>query len=151
MPRKTTITGNVTDCREPNWAPLFFLVGPLGDWFMWMFEVELKDGRRVQAYKHRCTRRYLHLDDDYGAYAYLGTDRQKPGPDEDKPDRYERVDLAGSLIAVFRGWEDSYASPTATERRFLHALVDYVIAAPWDRDEAGDDTLAEDSQVELEG
>ncbi len=55
---------------EPNWEPLLeFAPDHIGD-FMWMFEAELEDGARLQAYKHRWTRRYLHLTDELRAYVY---------------------------------------------------------------------------------
>ena len=37
---------------------------------MWMFEVELENGDRAQAYKHCLTRRYLHLSSELFAYVY---------------------------------------------------------------------------------
>jgi hypothetical protein len=38
---------------EPEWQPLLdFAPDHVGD-FMWMFAVELEDGRRLEAYKHR--------------------------------------------------------------------------------------------------
>ncbi|MEX2107821.1 MAG: hypothetical protein WD827_02900 [Solirubrobacterales bacterium] len=53
--------------ETPNWDPLIdFLAGN----FMWMHEVELADGTRLHAYKHRETRRYLHLSSDGRAFFY---------------------------------------------------------------------------------
>jgi hypothetical protein len=62
---------------KPNWQPLLNLLA--GD-FMWMFDVELEDGRCVHAYKHYWTRRYIHLADDGSAFVYVD------------PRRYEEVE-----------------------------------------------------------
>jgi len=37
---------------------------------MWMFTVEAEYGRRIQAYKHIFTRRYVHLDGTGAAFVY---------------------------------------------------------------------------------
>jgi hypothetical protein len=53
--------GRMLPPGEPAWEPLLKLApNHIGD-FMWMFAVELEDGRRLDAYKHWWTRRYLHL------------------------------------------------------------------------------------------
>ena len=42
------IAGEMCQYDEPNWQPLYDIVGVhLADWFMWMHEVELEDGHRV--------------------------------------------------------------------------------------------------------
>ncbi|MBA2347718.1 MAG: hypothetical protein H0V81_05420 [Solirubrobacterales bacterium] len=60
---------------EPGWGPLERLTDDdpllLGR-FMWMGEVRLEDGRRLQAYKHIDTRRYLYLSDELDAFEYRG-------------------------------------------------------------------------------
>ncbi|MEA2375129.1 MAG: ribonuclease VapC [Thermoleophilaceae bacterium] len=67
MDSNETLAGHPTERREPHWQPLLnFLAGD----FMWMFEVACEDGRFLQAYKHRRTRRYLHLDDEGNCFAY---------------------------------------------------------------------------------
>jgi hypothetical protein len=54
----------------PEWQPLLDLVPDhVGD-FMWMFAVELDDGRRLDAYKHWWTRRYLHLTDNGRVFVF---------------------------------------------------------------------------------
>jgi hypothetical protein len=58
--------------------------------FMWMFEVELSDGRSLQAYKHVDTRRYVHLAADGEAYFY------------EPPDRYVSIPTWEIFAAVFR-------------------------------------------------
>jgi hypothetical protein len=55
---------------EPTWEPLLNLLRAYVDDFMWMFEVELEDGTRLHAYKHRETRRYLHLSEDDRVFFY---------------------------------------------------------------------------------
>ena len=75
---------------RPEWRPLIDLVGErvTGD-FMWMFEVELADGRALHAYKHVDTRCYIHLALDGQAFVY------------EEPDRYRSVPAATVLAAVF--------------------------------------------------
>lgn len=52
MPRRRGIKGEATQGEEPNWEPLVNAVGErVTRDFMWMFEVELTDGRSLQAYK----------------------------------------------------------------------------------------------------
>jgi hypothetical protein len=59
------IAGQLRQHERPEWKPLVRLLGDeLAPWFMWMCELELADGARVQAYKHVATRRYVHLADD---------------------------------------------------------------------------------------
>lgn len=72
-PRK--ISGQMTQYEMPNWDPLLKLLAEyLVVDFMWMHEVELKDGTRLHAYKNRETRRYLHLSLDGRAFAYCEDD-----------------------------------------------------------------------------
>ncbi len=76
--RRRRLTGEVLKVfDEPVWEPLLEVVGDeLVDGWMWMFTVELEDGTPLQAYKHRDTRCYLHLDPDGNAYDYS----HEPGP-----------------------------------------------------------------------
>jgi predicted RNase H-like HicB family nuclease len=69
----------MTQGDRPHWQPLMDLV--MTGW-MWMFEVCLSDGRKLHAYKHRWTRRYIHLAEDGTGFLYLGGKRE----------RYEEVD-----------------------------------------------------------
>ena len=55
---------------EPVWEPLLDLAPNHVEDFMWMFEVELEDGRRLHAYKHWWTRRYIHLTSKARAFVY---------------------------------------------------------------------------------
>jgi hypothetical protein len=64
------LNGKMLPTDTPNWQPLIDLAGAYVDDFMWMFEVELEDGRRLHAYKHWWTRRYIHLTLDRRAFAY---------------------------------------------------------------------------------
>ncbi|MEA2157456.1 MAG: ribonuclease VapC [Solirubrobacteraceae bacterium] len=74
----------MTQGDTPDWRPLEQTVGMelTGD-FMWMFEVTLADGRRLQAYKHICTRRYVHLDADGAAFVYESRERYRSRPAAD--------------------------------------------------------------------
>lgn len=68
----TKLRGYALRHETPGWDPLLRLAASHIDDFMWMFEVECDDGTRLHAYKHRCTRRYLHLDGDGRAFVYRG-------------------------------------------------------------------------------
>ncbi len=67
--------GKLTDRREPIWEPLLELLPEDIDDFMWMGEVALTDGTRVQLYKHYWTRRYLFLDLGGRTFDYRDGDR----------------------------------------------------------------------------
>jgi Domain of unknown function (DUF4160) len=54
----------MTSWDEPVWDPLLTLLRVYVDDFMWMFRATLEDGTQLHAYKHRETRRYLHLSED---------------------------------------------------------------------------------------
>jgi hypothetical protein len=98
MPR--TLTGRSISVPEPNWKPLIELIGlELVDWFMWMFAIELADGARVHAYKHRTTRRYFHLSEDGRAFAYIP--------------RYSYLEIAApaAIDEAFFEWEELYPEP----------------------------------------
>jgi hypothetical protein len=84
------LRGEPTQGDTPNWQPLIDLIGEeLVGSFMWMFEVELSNGSRIQAYKHIDTRRYIHLNSEGQAFAY------RP------EDSYLYVDAADVLDEVF--------------------------------------------------
>jgi hypothetical protein len=57
---------------RPDWRPLLDLASDEVPDFMWMFRDFLEGGIVVEAYKHRWTRRYLHLDSAGRAYVFLG-------------------------------------------------------------------------------
>jgi hypothetical protein len=81
----------VTQGEHPDWEPLVDAVGErVARDFMWMFEVELSDGRSLQAYKHVDTRRYVHLAADGEAYFY------------EPPNRYVSIPAWEIFAAVFR-------------------------------------------------
>lgn len=76
MARRRILAGELTGHDEPDWEPLLALMAPeLVGWFMWMFPITLSDGTRVEAYKHRWTRRYLYLDADLRAWGYRQDER----------------------------------------------------------------------------
>jgi hypothetical protein len=92
VPRRGSQRGRTTQGEEPDWGPLLDAVGRyvVSD-FMWMFEVELSDGTRLQAYKHIDTRRYVHLAADGATFAF------------NPPDRYDPVSKTDAFRAVFAG------------------------------------------------
>ncbi|MFL5845893.1 MAG: hypothetical protein ACJ762_14490 [Solirubrobacteraceae bacterium] len=63
--------GDVVAGDEPNWDPLERAVAQwLPGQFMATHQIRLTNGRRLYAYKHIETRRYLHIDADLNAYRY---------------------------------------------------------------------------------
>ena len=96
MSSEHKIAGELYQYDEPDWQPLYDLIGvDLADWFMWMHEIELEDGVRVHAYKHIDTRRYFHLGVDGRAFVYLWR-----GGGYQQIDRREVIDL------VFARWQE---------------------------------------------
>lgn len=100
MAAKTRFKGRTLSAPKPNWQPLLNL---LACDFMWMFDVELEDGRTVHAYKHYWTRRYIHLADDDSAFIYVD------------PHRYEEVDPEWLLEKVLEGHDRRVAQSTADD------------------------------------
>lgn len=125
--------GRMLDVRSPEWEPLLNLAADHVDDFMWMYSVELKDGTRLQAYKHYWTRNYLHLDLEGRAFVNVANER------------YEEVDLDWVLPRVLEeDWahkiSDSFVgrnyaaeevelewARTATRHRISHERSRYVI------------------------
>ncbi len=90
MGKPLVYEGSITQGERPDWGPLLDAVDEqLTDDFMWMFEVLLANGTPLQAYKHRMTRRYVHLDPAGAAFAY------------EPPDRYRSYPVAEILEEVF--------------------------------------------------
>lgn len=114
---ETISHGRVASVDEPDWTPLesflpLVLCGP----FMWMHAVELEDGRKLQAYKHSSTRRYLLLDDRADAYEDL--DRG----------RYRRMRHSDAIEQVLT---PSWLLDAATEEE--RDGLRQALAAAWDR------------------
>jgi len=70
MEKKPTHAGEVCDSEEPNWTPLQELTNQARADFVWMYAVELDDGRRLEVYKHYWTRCYIHVDQDGNGFYY---------------------------------------------------------------------------------
>lgn len=68
--KKRPREGNIVNYEQPVWEPLLGLARIYIDEFMWMGEIELDNGIRLQAYKHYWTRRYLYLDGERNAWLY---------------------------------------------------------------------------------
>ena len=58
---------------------------------MWVCEIELKGGTRLQAYKHYWTRRYIYLDDEANAFEYRGDDLYRKAPEEELREFFDLV------------------------------------------------------------
>lgn len=113
MASERTTRGNVVQAENPLWAPLEAVLGTeLASGFMWMYEIRLDDGTRVDAYKHVTTRRYLHLGPTGTAFVY----RVECG--------YLRTNLAVAITDVFSGWERGQPGP-----RELHLLAAAIASA----------------------
>jgi hypothetical protein len=113
MDSDQTLTGVITQGETPSWTALEELLEEelLGD-FMWMFEVGLEDGTRLNAYKHRATRRYFHLADDGRAFYYV------PGSS------YREVDRPTAILSVFMPrevWRPSKAEEAALRKSVRRA------------------------------
>lgn len=111
------IKGHTLQYDTPVWEPLLAVAGePLVHQFMWMHEVELRDGLRLHAYKHIATRDYLHLCGSTGAaYRYLS------------PNNYVPVELAELLEEVLAAmWGDEPLSCEDGWAETAHAAIDTV-------------------------
>jgi hypothetical protein len=101
MSKPQRFQGEHVNHDRPHWVPILAMVGPeLTGWFMWMGELELSDGTRVHAYKHRDTRRYLHIGVD-GRTFYYDWDGKTIN---DEPIDYVELPRTRAIDAVFRGW-----------------------------------------------
>lgn len=94
--------GEITGTDEPDWEPLIALMAPeLVGSFMWMFPVTLADGTRLEAYKHRWTRRYLYLDAELRAWGYRDDGRYS----------LQRSVAAILELVLAPWWENGHAEP----------------------------------------
>ena len=100
MAQERAIKGAVVQAEDPSWSSLEAVLGTeLARWFMWMYELRLEDGTRVDAYKHVVTRRYLHLSGTGSALRY-GVEGH-----------YLGVDLASAITTTFESWQRAGPSP----------------------------------------
>jgi hypothetical protein len=89
------ILGVMLQGGSPDWAPLIAAVGEeVTAGFMWMFEVATSDRRRLHAYKHIVTRRYVHLDENGNAFYFADVDDHT----------YRPIALDRILHAVLSPW-----------------------------------------------
>jgi hypothetical protein len=115
MHEGVVLSGETINAKNPEWEPLLKLAPEIVDDFMWMFEVELEDGQRVQAYKHYWTRRYLHLDDTGRAFVYTDDDRyQQVGTAW----LLDKVVLQRSLLRPHEEFEAERQAEREAERRY---------------------------------
>ena len=98
---------------DPVWGPLERVVGlQLAGSFMWMHEVQLTDGTRIHAYKHRFSRRYLHLTPDGQSFRF------------EAPSRYRPSNLRADIRSVFMLWEDTLPNGIADMNVFERYAVE---------------------------
>jgi hypothetical protein len=116
VPQKP-IRGKWLRVAAPEWEPLLSLAPDHVVDFMWMGTVQLVDGTRLQAYKHRWTRRYLHLSEDGRAFVFV------------PKTRYEEVNPTWLLMQVLRKELDpeSRHSRSATKHRISRQRSLHVI------------------------
>ena len=142
MPTPRARNGAVVGHHDPVWGPLERVVGlQLAGSFMWMHEVQLTGGTRIHAYKHRFSRRYLHLTPDGQAFRF------------EAPSRYRPSSLRADIRSVFMCWEEELPSGIADmdvfERYALRAALELAddeqqVAGPdhayeeWRRDGLGE-------------
>ena len=106
MHSRRALKGTVVQGDTPSWTALEAAVGSdVAPLFMWMFEIRLEDGARVDAYKHGSSRRYLHLGEDDSAFAYWGESGYAP------------VDREHAITEVFRGLNSSKQTQVPLGRR----------------------------------
>jgi len=105
MPSKPLLQSEFCNHDEPDWQPLYDLIGiKLADWFMWMCETELEDGVRVQSFKHITTREHLHLGADGRAFEYVPRHR------------YREIDRRHAIDLVFDKWDELTYGPHDDDR-----------------------------------
>jgi hypothetical protein len=114
MATTTWFAGETAGGRLPVWAPLLAVVGSLTSGFMWMYDVVLDNDRTLHVYKHRDTRRYLHLDTERNAWAY----QHRQGRS-----MYHKADLAVALTEAFADWEGLAFGPTPEERALIAKVI----------------------------
>lgn len=108
MVSKHIIGSEFCDHDEPNWQPLYDLVGmTLADWFMWMCASELGDGVRAHPYKYITTRGHFHLGVDGRAFEYVPRYR------------YREIDRRHAIDVVFDAWEELASGPDDRDRGAL--------------------------------
>lgn len=104
MAPQGAIQGTVVQAEDPCWSALEAVLGTeLAGWFMWMYELRLDDGTRVDAYKHVTTRRYLHLSLTGAALRYS------------VDGRYLGVGLPSAIATAFEGWQTAGPGPREVE------------------------------------
>lgn len=166
--------GQVLQFDHPVWEPLENLAFEHAGEFMWMHEVELEDGTRLHAYKHRETRRYLHLDHGGRAFVFIWDESRDLGElseyEEVAPDWLLEIVLARpeDRASVFRQdvpprFKRLRWARSATRHRISRRRIRFVIEhcflileedPPTDRSEATDQRLVflgeDPRQVRLE-
>jgi hypothetical protein len=81
--------GRAVQVDRPDWTALEQLVSAeLADRFIWMSEVELQDGTRVQVYKDNSAGRFLNLSQARQAFHY-------------RDGRYHDVDPRTALLGLY--------------------------------------------------
>ncbi len=117
----TAIPGAIYQWELPEWQPLMELVGDLATWFMWMGELRLDDGTRLHAYKHRETRRYIHVSPDGRTFQYVPPARLE----DDDDGAYRPISRTAAIEEGFLDWASFHEGDETfleEEHRLAHML-----------------------------
>lgn len=110
--------GKFSERWEPNWEPILHLARIYVDEFMWMGEIELTGGTRLQAYKNYWTRRYIYLDDEANAFRYRGDGLYRKVAEEELRELFDLVIRREDPALPARealAWEDEWESAEGEE------------------------------------
>jgi hypothetical protein len=129
--RKKWQRGKFSERREPAWDPLLELLPEDIADFMWMGEVVLTDGTRIQLYKHYWTRRYLCLDLGGRSFINPSMDRWQEAEDPDlvlrvlfrfQATRGDIVRRNEWIDSEKTGWTRSATKHRISRERSLHVV-----------------------------
>lgn len=112
--------GKFTRRREPIWEPLLEALPEDIDDFMWMGEVELTDGTRIQFYKHYWTRRYVLLD--LGGRTWIQRENDRYEEAEDPDSRGDIVRRNEWIDSDEIRWARSATKHRISRERSLHVI-----------------------------
>ena len=121
MATERTVRGEMGQYEQPEWKPLEeALADHILSQFMWMGEIRLETGEVLHAYKHRLTRRYLHLAADGTTYVYRGERGYAP------------TDAAEAVAAALHMHREVLAGGTGGMPHAWWALIDARDRGRWD-------------------
>lgn len=102
--------GKYVNWSKPNWEPILHLARIYVGEFMWVCEIELRGGKRLQVYQNYWTNLVIHLDDEENAYEARGGDLYRQVPEDELRTLFNQVLLRpdpAHLIRERSEWEAS--------------------------------------------